>query len=99
MSAPSTLTLSQNDAIGLPSSQVDSGWFPLSAPLCGRREGPDGPAPTQWRQRSDLPLSQRERGALRLALAVHIRLHRLSVFGAGEGLAIGHPHHIGENLQ
>src|SRR5262245_50868839 len=45
------------------------------------------------------PLSLWERGAPRLVLAVHIRLHRLGVLGAGEGLAVGHPHHIGENLQ
>src|SRR5215470_13298957 len=46
-------------------------------------------------------LCQRERGPspVRSALTVHIRLHRLGVLGAREGLAVGHPHHIGKNLQ
>src|SRR5215831_10856237 len=47
------------------------------------------------------PLAPRPEGegAPRSALTVHIRLHRLSVLGAGKGLAVGHSHHIGKNLQ
>src|SRR5262249_1812374 len=39
------------------------------------------------------------RASLPFTLTVHIRLHRLSVLGAGKGLAVGHSHHIGKNLQ
>src|SRR5205814_5269816 len=73
---------------------------PLAAALPSERgEGPRGARRPVRTLTPALSRRERESRPLRSALAVHIRLHRLGVFGAGEGLAVGHPHHISENLQ
>ena len=58
------------------------------------------PVPSSWQRRKPLhwcPASACF--SLCAAFSVAIRLQHRGVFFAGEFLAVGHPHHIGENLQ